>query len=375
MVNKNKGILVSNFQDSFSQDRNTSEKYLEYQEELEQFFHLTPDAIIVADFDGYIHRYNPILQKILGYSTAELSGKKIQELVHPQDLENDLELIQKLAKGQEVTYYENRCISKEGKINYFEWSATPLRNKNLFFAVGKDITKRKKIEQEMARLDRLSLVAEMAAGISHEVRNPITTVRGFLQILHAKERDPRNIEYFQIMIEELDRANSIITEFLSLSRNPVDFTYLNINEIITALAPLIEADALRQDKNMIIKLSEVPKLLVNEKEIRQILLNLTRNGLEAMQPGGVIRVKTLVENNKVILSVQDQGAGIPAAILEKLGTPFITTKDNGTGLGLATCFSIAARHHAKITVETGNAGTTFLIHFDPKCILQSSVVN
>jgi signal transduction histidine kinase len=97
--------------------------------------------------------------------------------------------------------------------------------------------------------------------------------------------------------------------------------------------------------------------------MRQMILNLVRNGLEAMPPGGNLVVKTFTDGDEVIMAVQDQGKGIEPGVLEKIGTPFFTTKENGTGLGLAVCYSIAARHNARIEIETDPEGTTFFVRF------------
>lgn len=373
-----KGILVESIREPFIREQDAHQKSEHYREELAQFFHLSLDALVITDLSGRLYGWNPTYQRILGYeNTEDLTGKMVQDLVHPQDQKQTLLVLKELESGKELSYYENRYLGKDGKVHWFAWSALPMQHKGLIYGVGKEITERKKTQSEMVRFERLNLVAEMAAAISHEVRNPMTTVRGFLQILQAKEHDPVNQEYFQLMIEELDRANTIITEFLSLGKNKsVNFVRLNLNDVVMALAPLIEADALRQDKNLKFELSPIPELILDEKEIRQILLNLTRNGLEAMQSGGLLRIKTFVQNTKVILAVEDQGSGIPGAVLEKLGTPFLTTKENGTGLGLATCFSIASRHQANIHIETGNAGTTFFVEFDPHAeVLNDTVVS
>lgn len=228
----------------------------------------------------------------------------------------------------------------------------------------RDIGERKQFEKEMSRLDRLNLIGQMAAGIGHEIRNPLTTVRGFLQLLSDKDNCLQYREFFNLMIDELDRANTIITEFLSLAKDrAIELEMKNINRIIEAILPLISSDAHESQININTDLAEVPELPVDEKEIRQLVLNLVRNGFEAMSSGGELFIRTYSEGDEVILSVQDQGNGIAEDILEKLGTPFFTTKDRGTGLGLAVCYSIAARHRAKIKVETGNSGTTFFVRF------------
>jgi PAS domain S-box-containing protein len=228
----------------------------------------------------------------------------------------------------------------------------------------RDIGERKKYEKEMSRLDRLNLIGQMAAGIGHEIRNPMTTVRGFLQLLSEKDNCLPYREFFSLMIDELDRANTIITEFLSLAKDKsIELEMKNINFIIEAILPLISSDANESQININIDLTDIPDMLADEKEIRQLILNLVRNGFEAMVNGGELSIRTYTESDEIILAVQDQGSGITDDIMEKLGTPFFTTKDNGTGLGLAVCYSIAARHRAKIKVETGKTGTTFFVRF------------
>ena len=234
----------------------------------------------------------------------------------------------------------------------------------LIFKVLIDITERKNADRELARLERLNMVGEMAAGIAHEVRNPLTTVRGFLQLLDSKDKTKHHHEFFELMIQELDRANLIITDFLSLAKEKsADFTLINITNIVKSLVPLLSADALNQDKEISLELEVVPDFQGNENELRQLLLNLARNGLEAMQVGSTLTIQTLNLENRIILRVCDQGGGVDPMIFEKLGTPFLTTKERGTGLGLAICQSIAARHNAVINFESNRTGTTVTVKF------------
>ncbi|PGT14271.1 GAF domain-containing sensor histidine kinase [Bacillus cereus] len=232
--------------------------------------------------------------------------------------------------------------------------------------IFKNITEKKQYEQELKRLSNIELIGQMAAGISHEIRNPMTTVRGFLQLLKEEHNYEQHNKYFNLMIEELDRANSIITEFLSMGNTrKSDLQMLGLNSIIHDIMPLIEIDAYNQNKYIQVDTNDIPELLLNRNEIRQLLINLYRNGLEAMSTGKVLTISTYKEmQNCVVLAVRDQGKGIRPEVLEKLGTPFYTTKDNGTGLGLGVCYAIAARHNAKIEIQTGSEGTTFLVKFN-----------
>ncbi len=234
----------------------------------------------------------------------------------------------------------------------------------LVLRMGIDITGKKAVEEEIIRLDRLNLVGEMAATIAHEIRNPLTTVRGFLQMLEAKNEGSGYSDYYNLMIDELDRANSIIMEYLSLTRITRTIREsCNLNDLIRQIYPLIASDAAGLCLNVKTDLWEIPSLALNKKEIRQLLLNLVRNGLEAMNEGGTLTISTFAEGDRVVLAVRDQGGGVDPAILNRLGTPFVTTKEKGTGLGLPVCYAIADRNSAEISVESGSGGTIFQVGF------------
>lgn len=325
-------------------------------------------GVRICDLDGKVSYWNAVSKDLYGWEADEAHGKTLDKLIF--DRKSYFEFINILntyEQGSNIRPREWNCKGKDGseRIVFTTIVPTIMFDKKEFICLDIDVSERKRFEKEMARLDRLNLVGEMAASISHEVRNPMTTVRGFLQILSEKPECIKYSDYFQLMIQELDRANSIITEFLSLAKNkPIQLQRLNLNEVIHALEPLIEANATILNQNVRIVTKRTPKLRLDEKEIRQLILNLIRNAMEAMEPGGHLTIKTYCEENKVILSVKDEGPGIAPGILEKLGTPFITTKSSGTGLGLPVCYSIAHRHKASIEVNTGKSGTTFLVKFN-----------
>ncbi|MDR3591781.1 MAG: ATP-binding protein [Negativicutes bacterium] len=220
-----------------------------------------------------------------------------------------------------------------------------------------------KMDSALSRFDRLNLIGEIAASIGHEVRNPMTTVRGYLQLYQKKYQ--QHEEQFDLMINEIDRANAIITEFLSLAKNKrVDLKLGNLNTTITNLFPLLQADAFRTGHYLNLETSDVPDVLFDDNEIRQLLLNLFRNALEATPERCTITIATKVDYQCVHLSVRDTGPGLPDLVLQNIGKPFVTTKETGTGLGLPVCYSIAKRHNAEIDVETGAGGTTFMVKFN-----------
>ena len=345
-------------------ERKKSEDVLRRSEEhFSMIFNNSPDMICIIDMetDRFVD-INLRFTEVLGYTREEVIGRTLQELNYLTDSRQDEQ------KHKSGKFMSNETVlrSKSGKlINVlFSVEVAEIGRRKQKITIFKDITKEKMVEAEMARLDRLNLVGEMAAGIGHEVRNPMTTVKGFLQLLGEKDRCAKDKHYFALMVEELDRANSIISEFLSLARNKlIDLEVNNLNKIIKLILPLIQADGLVTDKYIKLETKEIPDLMLDEKEIRQLVLNLVRNGLQAMEPGKTLTLETFMEEDNVVLSVKDQGSGIPDEIVDKIGTPFFTTKDTGTGLGLAVCYSIAARHNARIDYLTGTEGTTFYVRF------------
>ncbi|PMC36765.1 hybrid sensor histidine kinase/response regulator [Bacillus sp. UMB0899] len=292
-----------------------------------------------------------------GYSLDEIMKTKgLDYVVDSEKNQIDLELT---FRNEKICYK-----TKNGDVRYGLMSTEmiEIQAEPCTLIVVTDITERLHLEKEMYRLDRLNLIGEMAAGIAHEIRNPMTTVHGFLQL--TKNSSGFSKEILDLMLEELNRANTIITEFLNLAKNKVSLKKKqSINKIINALSPLIQAEALRSSKLTIFELNKCSDIFIDQKEIRQMILNIALNGLDAMDSGGQLTIKTYEKRGEVILEISDQGMGISSEVLEKIGTPFFTTKETGTGLGLAICYSVAERHNADINIHTGDRGTTFSIHF------------
>lgn len=301
-----------------------------------------------------------------GYTREEALGRTDRELNLIADLDRFEDLIKIFLEQKTLDNIELRYRTKLGQIRLALCSANLLdiTGKECVLVILTDITEHRLLEKKITWLDRLHLVGEMAASIAHEIRNPMTTVRGFLQLFEERDYSPEDRDSFQLMIKELDRANSIISEYLSLAKNKEpNLVSESLNNILNSLHPLMLAEAVMSDKSVILELGSIPQLLLDHNEIRQVILNLTRNGLEATPPGGRIFIRTFIDGAEVVLSVEDQGPGINPELIENLGVPFFTTKEHGTGLGLAVCYGIAMRHKATIDVKTDPTGTTFLVRF------------
>lgn len=338
------------------------------QEVLIKAFSEIPIPLFIVKCDnGEFLEINKSFEVLTGYTREEIIGHNSEVFKLFLEDKTRLEFNEMImAKNSASKNFETEFITKNGETRTGLFSFQPLQlcNTMCVLCTCNDTTDLRMFKAEMVRLDRLNLIGIMAAGLGHEIRNPLTTVRGFLQLLGGQNEFAKAKDRFDLMISELDRSNAIITEFLSLAKTkPTELEEYNINEIIERLFPLLDADAMSMDKVIQLNLNPIPNIKVNIKEIRQLILNLVRNGLEAMKTRGVLTVKTYAANNEAILAIQDEGCGISKEILEKLGTPFLSTKDTGTGLGLAVCYGIVERHNATIEVRTGSTGTTFIIKF------------
>ncbi|PKM77250.1 MAG: hypothetical protein CVU90_08050 [Firmicutes bacterium HGW-Firmicutes-15] len=358
-------LLISNR--DITQSKQMEEALRLSEECLSKAFNASPIIMSITTLeDGRFIKINNGFCRITGYSQTDAMDRTALELGFWADIEERCLVKQKILAKQSVRDMEIhfRKNTGEQRLGLLAAEGIHIDGERCLLSVLTDITERKQMETEMTRLDRLNLVGEMAASIGHEIRNPMTTVRGYLQILRENKDYSQELEYFDLMIEELDRANSIITEFLSLAKNKiVDMHPRDLNAIIRKSLPLILAKAMSKDQYIKLELHDLPDLLLDKKEIRQLILNLVNNGLESMASTGDVIIRTFMENENAILAIQDQGHGIDHELLDKLGTPFFTTKEHGTGLGLAVCYRIVARHNAKIDIATSSTGTTFYVRF------------
>jgi signal transduction histidine kinase len=214
----------------------------------------------------------------------------------------------------------------------------------------------------MNDLNKFKLIGQMATGLSHEIRNPLTTVRGFLQLFKLKERSVDLMQHYDLMISELDRANKIISDLLSLGNTKCRKKLDSLNDVITLIYPILEVKAQKEEKEIKLNLGRIPCIYMDRDEIKQMIINIVTNGLESMERGTVI-IKTSLERENVVLSIQDEGTGINNNYMNKVWNPFFTTKDNGIGLGLPKCQSIVNKHNARMSFVTDASGTTFIIKF------------
>ncbi len=312
---------------------------------------------------------SPAALTVTGYAPEEYyaDANLLASLIYSEDQPLFEKMLEKsnLSSDLPLTL---RLVRKDHKLIWIEQKYTPIYCQNgtiiAFEGILRDVTGRKNMEQVVARAEQMNLVGQMAASVAHEIRNPLTSVRGYLQMMKLKGESHISQERYDLMISELDRTNTVITEYLLLAKDKIpDFNKCCLNNIISAVTPLLQVTAGATNACIKLRLEDIPEVMLDKNEIRQLIFNIVNNGLQAMPQGGELIIRTFAIQDTVVLSISDQGTGIPPPILENLGTPFLTTKSSGNGLGLPVCYRIAQRHNALIHVETDNDGTTFFVKF------------
>ncbi len=341
--------------------------------------------IITIDMQANITFVNANAASNLGYEVEELLGKNFLDLfADPKESGKLIDLM--LIRNKRFDSREVDLMSKTGTVIPIGFSTAPLFENNEQAGVivtFRDLTEMNLMRLQVARMDRLATLGELATGIAHEVRNPLGGIKAAAQVLEESfSESDRRIELVSRIVREIDRVNNLLTEFFKFAK-PVKPTrdFHDVESIIDSVYLLMAA----QMNGKQIKFREefasiVPKVYVDMQQVEQILMNLFLNAIHAMPREGELTVRTqsatLADNPNlnwaddvfdknlpfVSIEVQDNGVGIPAENLEKVWNPFFTTKSEGMGLGLSICSRLASENHGYLNVESiVGKGTKFTL--------------
>ncbi|OAT73729.1 cache domain-containing protein [Parageobacillus thermoglucosidasius] len=218
-------------------------------------------------------------------------------------------------------------------------------------------------EELLRKSEKLAVVGELAAGVAHEIRNPLTSLKGFIQLLKEGER---NQTYFDIIEAELERLNEIVDGFLLLGKPnaTIKKAYSHVSEMLQHVMKLLEGQALLHHVTVQCFVDEqLPPLYCDENQLKQVFINIIKNAIEAMPNGGILRIEAKQRLDSILICIADEGCGIPKERMAKLGEPFYSTKEKGTGLGLMVSFKIVEAHGGKMNIysEEGKGTTVCLL--------------
>ncbi|MFD2170374.1 PAS domain-containing sensor histidine kinase [Tumebacillus lipolyticus] len=334
-------------------------------EYLESFINHTTDAIGLFDLDGKLVHVNKASELIFGYTVEEQIGKDVQTLPNEDYREEVRAMHRHLRRGGDISGFQTVRKRKDGRLVDVSISYTPIRDREgnvvAFANILRDISEQKRTEELLRNTEKLSLIGELAAGVAHEIRNPLTSLRGFVQLMNEEKASKYSV-YYGIMLEELDRINFIVTELLMLGKPQADhYKQKHPKRLVEELTRLFGPEALLHNVQIFTEFAEnLPLIKCEETQIKQVFLNLLKNSVEAMPGGGMVMIKVFpVGSNQVMFRFIDQGSGIPEEMLPRLGEPFYTTKEKGTGLGLLVSFKIIKYHQGSVKIDSVvNKGTT-----------------
>ncbi|WJH36898.1 ATP-binding protein [Paenibacillus sp. CC-CFT747] len=282
--------------------------------------------------------------------------------MHPDDRGMFHGMIRRLFEQEEAHTMEIRLRHVEGRWIDVESHCRSVRGEGgrveHIVIIGRDISERRKAEEFLLQSEKLSVVGQLAAGVAHEIRNPLTTIKGFLQVY---KREDHRIQHADLLLSELERIEIITGELLSMAKpQAVQLTRTDIRELIEYTIEFLSPQALMNRIEFTRRYEEASfPVLCEKNQLKQVFLNLLKNAIEAMPAGGEIRI-TLhrISGEECLILVEDQGCGIPEELLPRLGQPFYSLKEKGTGLGLMICHRIIKQHKGTITYTSKvKAGT------------------
>lgn len=318
-------------------------------------------GILTIDANKMITSFNRAAEKITGYNLSEVYNKAI-DMIFPDLIKTQDYSI--ASKEEESSYFRisRQFKTKHGKEVFLGLALSPMKDGS-YIIIFQDLTRLKNMEEQLRRVDRLSALGELAAGMSHEVRNPLASISGSVQVLkHSLLLDGDNQHLMEIIIRETDRLNALVTDFLVFAKPAAKMAKIDLKDIINETIDMFRNSPESKGINIQLKLNDELFIEGDSRQLKQVFWNLFVNAGHAMPNGGKLNIEAIHKPDFVEIVVSDTGKGISSDILEKIFDPFFTTKDSGTGLGLAVVHRIIEGHHGKIEVRSKEAqGASFKI--------------
>jgi len=336
------------------------------------FFAMSLDLMCVAGFDGYWKRLNGAWTRTLGWTTDELMGRPLVEFAHPEDRERILAARAGLVEGTPLKAMVNRYLHKDGTYRWLSWRSVSDPVRRVVYAVARDVTAEKRAERQLMLADRLASLGTLAAGVAHEINNPLTYVTTNLELmLEEIEARPELSSWRELAIEAREgalRIGTIVRGLKTFARAEDE------RRAVIEIVPVIELairmtdNEIRHRARLVREFGATPRVLADDARLGQVVINLLVNAAQAIpddQAGAhEIRVSTSTDaDGHAVIEIADTGPGIPAALLERIFDPFFTTKPIGvgTGLGLSICHGLVESMGGTISAANGARGAVFRV--------------
>lgn len=326
----------------------------------------SPSMVVITDVKGMVEYVNPTFVETTGFNSLDMRGRRLESLSNWTLAEDSYSAMLGTLQAGKVWKGELESLRADG--TYYRESAklVPITDNDgqtiHYLKLSEDITGLRHAEEMLQKNEMLSAMGQLAAGIAHEIRNPLTSLKGFTKLIAsgvAKE------SYSEIMLDELSRIEMIVGELLVLAKpQALDYTFKKADAILRDVVMLLESQAHLNNVEILCSIEDgLPPIRCVENHIKQVFINMIKNGMEAMPAGGRIWIRAELGTDRHLhVRFADNGPGIPESKLARLGQPFFTTKEKGTGLGLPVCFKIMENHHGSISFQSEvGRGTTVTV--------------
>lgn len=318
------------------------------------------NPIVIWDTSGHILYVPQQITDLLGYFPDELIGNKWEEHVPEKDA-----IFLKEHANWYATSHQTRTLPIKNRQGTPIWCECTMKrveenNGNTYFIVFlRDISDKKEAEEMLVRSEKMTIAGQIASGIAHEIRNPLTSIKGFLQLLEAgvNYKD----DYYRIMIDEIKKVEAITSELLFISKPMTDNKEMaDVENMMDDVIVLLRPQASLNGSQIIWNRHGDHTVYCNRSQIKQVFINLVKNAYEAMEKGGNVEISVSQTNTEIHVYVIDEGPGVSDELINKLYEPFFTTKQNGTGLGLMIVNQILERHNGGLYIyQNEEIGSTF----------------
>lgn len=327
-------------------------------------------GIIIVDNQLHITEISPLACRLLNVSKNQVINQVIDEVFAGVPDEHRI-VQQTLLNGITVTNFAiSWTINKEKHDLLIDSNRILNETGDILgaYVIFKDITNLRSVEQNVRQNDRLAAIGQIATGTAHEIRNPLTSIKGFLQVIRTsleKNVMKREVKYTDVMMTEIEKINKLVDQILLLSKpKNLDYKPINIDSILKEIIPIIKTNIDLNNVNVEYKANGAfPLIIADEQLLKQAFLNIAKNGIEAMGGRGTLTITTRIniENKNLEILFHDTGPGIPNYIADKIFEPFFTTKEYNVGLGLSISQKIIYDLGGTIRVSTKGFGTTFQV--------------
>jgi two-component system, sporulation sensor kinase A len=321
------------------------------------------DLVMAHNIDSSYRYISPVIKTFMGYDIEDMISMTPYDFIHPMDVSSMSEEIEFMLSERKPITSTYRGRKKDGTYIWLESIIKPVIDESTeiiseYISVTRNIQKRVETSEMLRKSEKLAVLGQMAAAVAHEIRNPLTPIKGFLQLLSTEKN--LNPIFVTIILDELKRIEIIISEFLSMAKPHTEKeTHVIVDDLVKQVIQLHQTQALMRNKEINLYMQEtIPPIMGDPNSLKQVFVNVIQNALDAIEEKGEISIKTYMEDQMVCVEIEDNGCGIPINRISKLGEPFYSTKEKGTGLGLMTSFKIIEDHHGEINVVSAEGEGT-----------------